>query len=89
MKIEVEVETLEDVRQALEARADVIMLDNMDLGQLAEAVSLIGGKAVTEASGRMGEKNLAEVARTGVDIISIGALTHSPRALDISLKFQK
>lgn len=87
MKIEVETETLEQVRQALDAGADIIMLDNMSNDMMREAVSLISGRALTEASGNMGEKNLAEVAATGVDIISIGALTHSVKALDISLKF--
>ncbi len=87
MKIEIETETLEQVQQALDAGADIIMLDNMSCEMMAEAVRLIGGRALTEASGNMGEKNLAEVAATGVDIISIGALTHSVKAMDISLKF--
>ena len=89
MKIEVETESLEQVQQALDAGADIIMLDNMDNDTMAKAVQLISGRALTEASGNMGEKNLAAVAATGVDIISIGALTHSVKALDISLKFQK
>lgn len=89
MKIEVEAETLDQVRQALDAGADIIMLDNMSIGMMSEAVSIIGGRALTEASGNMGEKDLLEVAKTGVDYISIGALTHSVRALDISLKFNK
>jgi len=89
MKIEVETETLAEVAEALDAGAEIIMLDNMSLKTMAEAVNLIGGKAITEASGNMGEKDLAQVARTGVDIISIGALTHSVRSLDISLKFKK
>ncbi|MEA4894270.1 MAG: carboxylating nicotinate-nucleotide diphosphorylase [Oscillospiraceae bacterium] len=89
MKIEVEAETLDQVRQALDAGADIIMLDNMSIGMMSEAISIIGGKALTEASGNMGEKDLLEVAKTGVDYISIGALTHSVRALDISLKFNK
>lgn len=88
MKIEIETETLDQVREALAAGADVIMLDNMDNPMMAEAVRIIGGRAVTEASGNMGEKNLAEVAATGVDVISIGALTHSVKAMDISLKFR-
>ncbi|NCC66865.1 MAG: carboxylating nicotinate-nucleotide diphosphorylase [Clostridia bacterium] len=88
MKIEIETETLDQVREALAAGADVIMLDNMDNSMMAEAVRIIGGRAVTEASGNMGEKNLAEVAATGVDVISIGALTHSVKAMDISLKFR-
>ncbi len=89
MKIEVETETLEEVQQALDARADVILLDNMSNERMAEAVALIGDRAITEASGNMGEKNLAEVAATGVGYISIGALTHSIRAMDISLNFKK
>lgn len=88
MKIEVETETIEQVSQALEAGADIIMLDNMSCELMAEAVRLIDGAALTEASGNMGDRDLREVAETGVDFISMGALTHSVRALDISLKFQ-
>ena len=88
MKIEVETETLDEVREALDAGADIIMLDNMSLELMTEAVGLINGRALTEASGNMGEKDLAEVAKTGVDVISIGALTHSVKSLDISLKFK-
>ena len=87
LKIEVEASTLDEVRQALDARADVIMLDNMSVEQMREAVALVNGRALTEASGNMGERDLAEVAAAGVDLISIGALTHTVRALDISLKF--
>lgn len=90
LKVEVEVETFDQVREALDARADIIMLDNMSVADMKTAVGMIGGAALTEASGNMGDKNseqLLEVARTGVDIISIGALTHSVKALDISLKF--
>ncbi len=89
MKIEVETETLEQVQQALDAGADIIMLDNMTNELMSQAVKLINGRAITEASGNMGEKNLAEVAATGVDVISIGALTHSVKELDISLKFSR
>lgn len=88
LKIEVEVETLEQLDEALAAKADIIMLDNMPLEVMREAVHRTNGRAILEASGNMGEKNLREVADTGVDLISIGALTHSVRALDISLKFQ-
>lgn len=88
MKIEIETETIDQVREALYAGADVIMLDNMSCDLMAEAVELIDGKAITEASGNMGEKNLADVAATGVDVISIGALTHSVKAMDISLKLR-
>ena len=87
LKIEVETSTLAEVREALGSGAEIIMLDNMSNEEMAEAVALINGRALTEASGTMGGRDLAEVARTGVDIISIGALTHSVRALDISLKF--
>jgi len=87
LKIEVEAETVEQVAEALEAGADIIMLDNMAPEAMAEAVGLVAGRALTEASGNMGERNLRPVAETGVDFISIGALTHSVKALDISLKF--
>ena len=86
LKIEVECETMQDVEEALSAGADIIMLDNMDSANMKRAVEYIDGRAVTEASGNMGDKNWFEVANTGVDIISIGALTHSVRSLDISLK---
>lgn len=87
LRIEVETETLEEVREALEAGADVIMLDNMDNERMREAVGVIAGRALTEASGNMGDRDLRAVAETGVDVISIGALTHSVRSSDISLKF--
>jgi nicotinate-nucleotide pyrophosphorylase (carboxylating) len=87
LKIEVEVESLEQVDEALEAGADIIMLDNMSVPLMAQAVERIGKRALTEASGNMDEKNLAEVAATGVDLISIGALTHTVRPMDISLRF--
>jgi nicotinate-nucleotide pyrophosphorylase (carboxylating) len=87
LKIEVETETLEQVAEALSAGADIIMLDNMSVDIMRQAVALIGKKALVEASGNMDEKDLREVAATGVDFISIGALTNSPRPLDISLKF--
>jgi len=87
LKIEVEVETFEQLNEALSAGADVIMLDNMTEEQMAEAVKIINKRAVSEASGNMGERDLSKVAATGVDIISIGALTHSVHSMDISLKF--
>ncbi len=87
LKIEVEIETFEQLDEALAAGADIIMLDNMSCEDMARAVKIVNGKAKTEASGNMGDRNLREVAETGVDIISIGALTHSVRSLDISLKF--
>lgn len=88
MKIEIETENLEQAQEALDAGADVIMLDNMDTETMAKAVKLIAGRAVTEASGNMGERDIREVALTGVDVISIGALTHSVKAMDISLKIR-
>jgi nicotinate-nucleotide pyrophosphorylase (carboxylating) len=87
LKVEVEVENLDMLEEALAAGADIIMLDNMELDMMAEAVRRVGGRAVVEASGNMGDKDLKAVAATGVDLISIGALTHTVRAMDISLKF--
>jgi nicotinate-nucleotide pyrophosphorylase (carboxylating) len=85
MKVEVEVENLAGVLEALEAGADIIMLDNMEPPAMAEAVKIIAGRALVEASGGINEKNLLAVAQAGVDFVSIGALTHSAQALDISL----
>jgi len=82
-------EPIRYVEEFRKAGADIIMLDNMTVPQMKEAVALIRGRALTEASGNMGERDLREVAETGVDIISIGALTHTVKALDISLKFVK
>lgn len=87
VKIEVETENIEQVKEALECKADIIMLDNMDIQTMKEAVKIINKEAVVEASGNMGDKDLLEVASTGIDIISIGALTHSVKSADISLKF--
>ena len=87
LKIEVECETMKDVEEAVTAKADIIMLDNMSNEDMKKAVGYIDGRAVTEASGNMGDKDLRAAAETGVDIISIGALTHSVRSFDISLKF--
>ena len=88
LKIEVEVETFDELNEALEAGADIIMLDNMSCEDMKKAVGIVNGRAITEASGNMGDRNLREVADCGVDLISIGALTHSVRSLDISLKFR-
>lgn len=88
LKIEVECESLDMVRQALESKVDVIMLDNMDIDTMKEAVELINHRALVEASGNMDKRDLKAVAATGVDIISIGALTHSVKSLDISLQFK-
>ena len=84
-KIEIEVESLEGVREALAGGADVIMLDNMAPDLMAKAVALIDHKAVVEASGGIDETTLAAAAKSGVDVISVGALTHSVKALDISM----
>lgn len=87
IKIEVETETLEQVREALESKADIIMLDNMDLETMAKAVALIDHRAVVEASGNVNMETVLGIAKTGVDIISIGELTHSVKGLDISMRF--
>ncbi|PIF05854.1 MAG: nicotinate-nucleotide diphosphorylase (carboxylating) [Draconibacterium sp.] len=84
IKIEVETRTLEDVQEAIDAEVDIIMLDNMSSKIMCEAVKLINKRAKIEASGNMTIKRIREVAATGVDYISIGALTHSVKALDIS-----
>ena len=85
-KIEVEVESLDMVQEALDAGADIIMLDNMDNKTMSEAVKLIGGKALTECSGNVTLDRLKDIAKTGVDFVSCGALTHSAPILDFSLK---
>ncbi|MDX9782561.1 MAG: carboxylating nicotinate-nucleotide diphosphorylase [Bacteroidales bacterium] len=85
IKIEVEVTNIEETRQAIDAGADIIMLDNMSNEQMAAAVMLINKRADTEASGNMNLERIKEVAKTGVDYISVGALTHSVTALDISM----
>lgn len=89
VKIEVEVRSFEELWEALNCQADVIMLDNMTVEQMAECVKIAGGKSVLEASGNITLANAAEVAKTGVDIISVGALTHSVKAFDISLRITK
>ncbi|NLN04587.1 MAG: carboxylating nicotinate-nucleotide diphosphorylase [Clostridiaceae bacterium] len=87
VKIEVETENLEMVREALDVGADIIMLDNMTNEMMSEAVKLINKKALVEASGDINEQRIVEVTKTGVDIISVGRITHSVKALDISLRF--
>jgi len=87
IKIEVETETIEQVKEALDAKADIIMLDNMSLDQMKEAVVLIDGKATVEASGNVNLNSIREIAETGVDIISVGELTHTVKAFDISMRF--
>jgi nicotinate-nucleotide pyrophosphorylase (carboxylating) len=86
MTIEVEVTSVEEAAEALKAQPDIIMLDNMSVKDMKRAVEMVNGRAKLEASGNITLKNLREVATTGVDIISIGALTHSYNALDISLE---
>jgi nicotinate-nucleotide pyrophosphorylase (carboxylating) len=86
LKVEVEVETEEQVREALAAGVDIIMLDNMAPEKMAAMVKLINGRALVEASGNVTAANIKAIAATGVDIISIGGLTHSVKALDISLE---
>ena len=86
IKIEVEVEKLEQVKEALECGAEIIMLDNMNSEMMKEAVKLINKRAIVEASGNVSIDNVYDIACTGVDIISIGSLTHSIKAFDISMK---
>lgn len=88
VKVEVETTNLEEVQEALQGGADIIMLDNMSSEMMKEAVALIGNNAATEASGNITHERIREVAETGVDFISVGALTHSVRALDMSMNFE-
>jgi nicotinate-nucleotide pyrophosphorylase (carboxylating) len=85
VKIEVEVDSLDQLREALDLKVDVVLLDNMSLDTLREAVSLARGKALTEASGGITPQTAPAVAATGVDMISVGWLTHSSPALDVAL----
>ncbi|SFO53810.1 nicotinate-nucleotide pyrophosphorylase [carboxylating] [Pseudobutyrivibrio sp. JW11] len=85
-KIEIETETLEQVKEAVEAGADIIMLDNMDVATMKEAVALINGRAKTECSGNVTKENIKNIIDSGVDYVSSGALTHSAPILDISMK---
>ncbi len=89
LKVEVEADTLEQVAQATDAGADIILLDNMTTGQLRQAVKIVRGRAQTEASGGVNLKTVRAIAATGVDFISVGAITHSARAVDIGLDFEK
>jgi nicotinate-nucleotide pyrophosphorylase (carboxylating) len=88
LEVEVEADTLEQVAQAVAARADIILLDNMMTAQLRQAVKIVKGRAKTEASGGVNLKTVRAIAATGVDFISVGALTHSVRAVDIGLDFE-
>lgn len=85
-KIEVEVETLEQVKEAVEAGADIIMLDNMSVDNMKKAIEIIDGRAETECSGNVTKENIEKLTALGVDYISSGALTHSAPILDLSLK---
>lgn len=89
LKIEVEARTLDDVKEALDCKTDVIMLDNMSCEEMKKAVELTNGRAKLEASGNVTLDTIREIAETGVDIISLGALTHSVKAFDISMKWRK
>jgi nicotinate-nucleotide pyrophosphorylase (carboxylating) len=86
IKIEVEVENMEQIEEALDGRADIIMFDNMGLDKMKEAVKIICGRVITEASGNVNIDTIFDIACTGVDIISVGGLTHSASAFDISMK---
>ena len=89
LKVEVEADTLEQVAQAADAGADIILLDNMTTAQLTEAVRIVHGRAQTEASGGVNLQTVRAIAETGVDFISVGAITHSARAVDIGLDFEE
>jgi nicotinate-nucleotide pyrophosphorylase (carboxylating) len=88
IKIEVEVSDLAGIHEALESGVDVIMLDNMDIAHIREAVSVIQNRAIVEVSGGITLKHLSDLAETGVDLISVGALTHSARAVDLSMRIE-
>jgi nicotinate-nucleotide pyrophosphorylase (carboxylating) len=85
LRIEIEVTTLDELAQALKAGADIVLLDNMEIVDLRKAVAMTDGQALLEASGGVAQESVAAIAATGVDLISVGALTHSTPALDISL----
>ncbi|MCZ6899771.1 MAG: nicotinate-nucleotide diphosphorylase (carboxylating), partial [Bacteroidetes bacterium] len=90
VKIEIEVRNLEELQKVLETGGvDVVMLDNMDPQTMTQAVQMVNGKLQTEASGGIDENNILEVAKTGVDFISVGALTHSYKSIDLSLRVTK
>jgi nicotinate-nucleotide pyrophosphorylase (carboxylating) len=89
VKIEVETSTIDEVKEALETGADIIMLDNFSVPDMKEAVTLVNRRCLTEASGMINEDTVVAVAETGVDYISVGAITHSVKALDISLEIER
>ncbi|GAU75689.1 carboxylating nicotinate-nucleotide diphosphorylase [Fusibacter sp. 3D3] len=88
-KIEIEVESLKELNEAIDAGADIIMLDNMSLEEMQAAVAITAKRVILEASGNVTLDRVSEIAKTGVDVISVGALTHSVKALDLSLRFRK
>lgn len=88
LQVEVEADTLEQVRQAVDARADIILLDNMSPSTMREAINLVAGRAKTEASGGVNATSCRNIAETGVDYISIGTITHSAAAVDVALDFE-
>ena len=88
VKIEVEIDNLEQLKEALDHGVDAVLLDNMSLDKLAKAVAMVDGRAMTEASGRITPESAPAIAATGVDLISVGWLTHSARVLDIGLDFE-
>jgi nicotinate-nucleotide pyrophosphorylase (carboxylating) len=89
VKIELEVRNLDELQEALETGVEIIMLDNMSCEDMKKAVELTAGRALLEASGNVTEANIREIAETGVDIISLGALTHSVKCFDISMRIEK
>ena len=89
VKIEVEVRTLAELEEALENKVEIIMLDNMGCDEMAEAVEIADGRVLLEASGNITEENIRKVAETGVDVISLGALTHSVKCFDVSMRIKK
>ncbi|MBN1473386.1 MAG: carboxylating nicotinate-nucleotide diphosphorylase [Syntrophaceae bacterium] len=88
IKIEVETKNLDEVKEALKSGADIIMLDNMGINEMKKAVKIVGKRALLEASGNVNLKRVAKIAKIGVDLISVGEITHSARAADISLKIR-
>ena len=88
LKIEVEAENLQQVKECLACDVDIIMLDNMGLAEMRQAVKMVDGRAILEASGGVTLENIREIGETGVDIISVGALTHSAKACDISMRLK-
>jgi nicotinate-nucleotide pyrophosphorylase (carboxylating) len=88
VKVEVEVSSIDEVKEAIAAGADVVMLDNMSIERIKESVALIGGRAIVEVSGGVTEDNIVRLADIGVDLISVGAFTHSSRSMDISMRIE-